>query len=133
MKKMVLVAALLAIFVPRQVIAAGWELYYVDKQGKVPFCEFYLDKDSVMSPEKGIIRAWQKKTCFDAQKAKSEETVDLTEIDCKERTERTLLRNKEDKDGAYMGRNPFEWHYADPEDTVFSARFKTLCKATKVK
>ena len=131
MKKMVLMATFLSIFTPATGIAASWELYHV--QGKVPFCEFYLDKENVLSPEKGIIRVWQKKACFNAQKAESEESVDLIEIDCKERTERTLLRNRHDKDGAYMGKNPFEWHYVDPEDTAFSARFKALCKATKVK
>src|SRR3990172_3393220 len=98
MKKMILLATLLAIFMPRQGKAASWELYYVDKQGKTPFCEFSFDKESVLAPEKGVVRVWHKKACSDAQKAKSEETIDLTEINCKERLERTLLRNRYDKD-----------------------------------
>lgn len=65
----------------------GWKLYYIDESAGN---RYYYDKGSIESPQKGIIKVWQKIT----ERTKSEEEQDKykmrLQINCRQKTYETL-------------------------------------------
>jgi len=89
--------------------------------------QYYLDRESVVYLEKGIVRVWRKIDCRESKDSKVDEFLEQIEYDCRQRMERTLYSKISYREGGIGFLQESKWGPIEP-DTIFESFFKAVCK-----
>jgi hypothetical protein len=125
----------LAIFANAEARGAEWRLYYFDET-----CSCLYDEQNITRPSRNIVMVWTK--CIYTKKgvmdwvikfgetyANLDDSIDLSAIDCIEKTFRMLsLTHYDNKGGTiYSTSSPSEWKFIIPE-SIGERLHKEICK-----
>jgi len=106
--------------------ADEWKLFYQVEEGP----KFYFDKESVVSPQKGIIRVWMKTALAEDESEEIEQSRTDVEIDCKGRSYKVVEQEKSDGGGPAIKGNeapPDRTARRLPLDSAMGSLWTNLC------